>query len=67
MNVPYNTGKVKIGQYYQRPLPTYDIDKDMALLQTALVGDVKKIKKERLWNVVYVCVLFSTFGYFIFK
>lgn len=57
MNVPYNTGKVKIGQFYQRPQPIYDIDKDMGLLQTALIGDIKTIKKERMWNALYVLVL----------
>lgn len=57
MNVPYNTGKVKIGQFYQRPQPVYDIDKDMALLQTSLIGDVKSIKKEKLWNLIYMGVL----------
>ena len=57
MNVPYNNGKVKIGQFYQRPQPVYDVDKDMGLLQTALIGDIKTIKRERLWNGVYVFAL----------
>jgi hypothetical protein len=57
MNVPYNNGKVKIGQFYQRPQPVYDVDKDMALLQTSLIGDIKTIKKEKMWNTVYVFVL----------
>lgn len=57
MNVPYNTGKVKIGQFYQRPQPIYDIDKDMALLQTSLIGDIKTIKKEKLHNTLYIAVL----------
>lgn len=57
MNVPYNTGKVKIGQFYQRPQPVYDIDKDMGLLQTALIGDVKTIKREKLYNMLYVAAL----------
>jgi len=67
MNVPYNTGKVKIGQFYQRPQPVYDVDKDMSLLQTALIGDIKTIKKEKLYNVLYVGVLvFSLFGAILF-
>lgn len=57
MNVPYNTGKVKIGQFYQRPQPIYDIDKDMSLLQTALIGDIKTIKKEKLHTLIYMAVL----------
>lgn len=67
MNVPYNNGKVKIGQYYQHPLPTYEYDKDMNLLQTALVGDIRSIKKEKLWNMLYMGVLvFGLFGAILF-
>ena len=67
MNVPYNTGKVKIGQFYQRPQPVYDVDKDMSMLQTALIGDIKTIKKEKLYNVLYVAVLvFTLFGAILF-
>jgi hypothetical protein len=63
MNVPYNTGKVKIGEFYQRPPPVYDQDKDMVLLQTSLIGDVKAIKKEKLYNKLYVGTLvFGVFG-----
>lgn len=57
MNVPYNTGKIKIGQFYQRPQPIYDVDKDMSMLQTALIGDIKTIKKEKLYNLLYVAML----------
>jgi hypothetical protein len=67
MNVPYNNGKVKIGQFYQRPQPVYEIDKDMSLLQTALIGDVKTLKRERLYNTLYVGVLvFGLFGAILF-
>jgi len=67
MNVPYNNGKVKIGQFYQRPQPVYDVDKDMALLQTAMIGDIKAHKKEKLHNVLYVGVLvFALFGAILF-
>jgi hypothetical protein len=65
MNVPYNNGKVKIGQFYQRPQPVYDIDKDMALLQTSLIGDIKTIKKEKLWSRVYVGTLVFGLGFAI--
>lgn len=57
MNIPYNNGKVKIGQFYQRPQPVYDIDTDMSMLQTALIGDIKTIKREKLYNTLYVAVL----------
>lgn len=67
MNVPYNTGKVKIGQFYQRPQPVYEVDKDMSMLQTALIGDIKTIKKEKLVNGIYVFVLvFALFGAILF-
>lgn len=68
MNVPYNNGKVKIGQFYERPLPSYDIDKDMALLQTSLIGDIKTIKREKLWNTLYIGVLvFGLAGAILFS
>lgn len=57
MNVPYNNGKVKIGQFYQRPQPVYDVDKDMTMLQTALIGDIKAIKREKLAWAMYMAVL----------
>jgi hypothetical protein len=67
MNVPYNNGKVKMGQFYQRPQPMYDIDKDMVLLQTALIGNVKAIKKEKLYNKLYVGTLvLGVFGAILF-
>jgi len=68
MNVPYNTGKVKIGQFYQRPQPVYEVDKDMSLLQTALIGDIKAHKKEKLYNTLYIGVLvFGLFGAILFS
>jgi len=36
MNVPYDTGKVKIGINYQ-PKPYVEIDRDMLLLQSCLL------------------------------
>lgn len=63
MNVPYNNGKIKIGQYYQHPLPTYEYDKDMTLLQTSLIGDIKTIKRDRLYSMLYIgAVVFGLFG-----
>ena len=65
MNVPYNNGKIKIGQFNERPLPTYEYDKDMTLLQTSLIGDIKTIKKEKLWNVLYIGALVFGIGFAI--
>jgi|APCry1669189369_1035219.scaffolds.fasta_scaffold14651_1 hypothetical protein len=36
MNVPYDTGKVKIGVHYQ-PEPYVELDKDMLFLQECLL------------------------------
>lgn len=66
MNVPYNNGKVKIGQFYQRPQPIYDVDKDMSLLQTSLIGDVKAVRRNRLHNLLYMALLFVSFFFLIF-
>jgi hypothetical protein len=61
-----NNGKVLIGsQYDKNPLkPKYiEYDKDMLLLQTALIGDVKAVRRERLLNALYMAVLvFGIFG-----
>jgi hypothetical protein len=57
MNVPYNTGKVKIGQFYQRPQPVYETDRDMDSLQTALIGDIKALRRNKLHNTLYVFAL----------
>jgi hypothetical protein len=43
----------------------YDIDKDMALLQTSLIGDIKTIKKEKLHNTLYVGALVIGLGFAI--
>lgn len=65
-----NNGKVLIGsQYDKNPLkPKYkESDPDMLLLQTALIGDVKSIRRAKLWNGVYIFTLvFGLFGLFLF-
>ena len=67
MNVPYNNGKISIGKYYQKPMYV-EYDQDMLLLQTSLVGDVKSIRKNRLYSILYiVALLFALFGMVIFK
>ena len=55
-----NTGRVLIGsQYDKNPLkPRYtESEPDMLLLQTALIGDVKTIRRKNLLNIAYVAVL----------
>jgi len=66
MNVPYNNGKVQIGKYYQKP-QYVEYDQDMLLLQESLVGDVKAIRRNRLFTAIYVAVLvFGVFGIVLF-
>ena len=56
MNTPYNTGKVQIGKYYQRPL-NVEQDEDMIALQGWLIGDPKAARRMYWTNFTYVCVL----------
>lgn len=66
-----NTGRVLIGAYYDlNPLkPKYiEYDKDMLLLQTALIGDVEAIRKRRLRTAAYLAVLvFGLAGAILFS
>ena len=56
MNTPYNTGKVQIGKYYQKP--TYvEIDDDMIRVQSWLIGDSKAVRRKYWANFTYICVL----------
>jgi hypothetical protein len=66
MNVPYNNGKVQIGKYYQKP-QYVEYDQDMLLLQESLIGDVKAIRRNRLYNIIYIGMLvFGVFGIILF-
>jgi hypothetical protein len=56
MNTPYNTGKVQIGKYYQKPAYIEE-DDDMLLIQGWLIGDNKQAKRERIANIIYCCLL----------
>ena len=66
-----NTGRVLIGAYYDlNPLkPKYiEYDKDMLLLQTALIGDVQAIRRSRLRTATYLVVLvFGLAGAILFS
>ena len=52
MNTPYNTGKVEIGKYYQKPLRT-EQDADMIELQGYLLGKSKTARMERIAKRLY--------------
>ena len=52
MNTPYNTGKVQIGKYYQKPLNT-EQDADMIELQGYLLGKSKTARMDRIAKRLY--------------
>lgn len=56
MNVPYNTGKVEIGKYYQKPCHV-EQDDDMIAIQGWLIGDNKQAKQRYWANVFYAMTL----------
>ena len=65
MNVPYNTGKVKIGSNYTKPLPIEE-DGDMLRIQTALIGDKGAmrnymIEKLYAWSVGFIGLILITY------
>jgi hypothetical protein len=56
MNTPYNTGKVEIGKYYQKPYYV-EQDEDMLAIQGWLIGDNKQARRERYADIIYCCLL----------
>lgn len=49
MNIPYDTGKVKIGIYYQKPRYVEE-DLDMLRLQSYLIYDPARLKRQYWLN-----------------
>jgi hypothetical protein len=49
MNIPYDTGKVKIGLYYQKPQYVEE-DLDMLRLQSYLIYDPARLKRQYWLN-----------------
>lgn len=43
-NIPFDNGKIKMGIYYQKP-KYVELDRDMLNLQTYLIGDPVKLKR----------------------
>jgi hypothetical protein len=58
MNVPYNTGKVKIGVNY-RPKQYVETDPDMLDLQAWLICDPARLRKQ-YWarRIYFACLIF---------
>lgn len=52
MRVPFNNGKIKLGQYYE-PNQYVETDPDMLLLQSYLIGDPKIRRKQLYIKVAY--------------
>jgi hypothetical protein len=55
MNIPYDTGKVKIGVYYQKPQYVEE-DLDMLRLQSYLIYDPARLKRQYWLNKFFVCL-----------
>lgn len=60
MNVPYNTGKVKIGCNYQKPR-FVENDPDMLQLQAWLIDDPARLRKQYWARKIYVFTLIFVF------
>lgn len=56
MNVPYNTGKVEIGKYYQKPYYV-EQDYDMIAIQGWFIGDNKEARRNYKANLLYIATL----------
>ena len=58
MNIPYDTGKVKIGKYYQKPRYVEE-DTDMLRLQSYLIYDPARLKRQYWINkfVMFLSVI----------
>lgn len=60
MSVPYNTGKVKIGKYYQPPR-YIENDPDMLNLQSWLIYDPARLRKQYWARKAYFAALIFVF------
>jgi hypothetical protein len=53
---PFDTGKVKMGIYYRKPM-YIEYDPDMLELQKWMIGDPEKLRREYWMNVSYIFLL----------
>lgn len=56
MRTPYDTGKVKMGIYYEPP-KYVEQDSDMLTIQGWFIGDNKAARRNYWANVTYMAVL----------
>jgi hypothetical protein len=62
MDKAYNTGKIMIGQYYQKPLSNH-MNRDCEFWQSVLLGDYQRdviYKLQMSLYVVFLIILFTT-------
>ena len=57
MRTPYNTGKIKIGEFYEPP-PYVEEDRDMIAIQGWFLGDNRVARRNYYANLSY-CVLLA--------
>jgi hypothetical protein len=65
MNTPYNTGKVQIGKYYQKPLMV-EQDADMIELQGYLLGKSRMARMDRIAKRIYYGMVLFVILFLIF-
>jgi putative ubiquitin-RnfH superfamily antitoxin RatB of RatAB toxin-antitoxin module len=53
---PFDTGKVKMGIYYQKPMYV-EYDSDMLEIQKWMIGDPVKLRREYWINTAYILAL----------
>lgn len=56
MRTPYDTGKVKIGLYYEPP-KYIESDPDMIAIQGWFIGDNKVARRNYIANLSYIVLL----------
>jgi hypothetical protein len=56
MRTPYDTGKVKIGLYYEPP-KYVEQDRDMIAIQGWFIGDNKAARRNYIANLAYIILL----------
>lgn len=54
--IPLDTGKVKMGIYYQKPAYV-EYDSDMLEIQKWMIGDPEKLRRDYWINVTYLLLL----------
>ena len=62
MDKAYNTGKIMIGQYYQKPRQNH-MNRDCEFWQSVYLGDYQReviFRRQMAWYMVFLIILFST-------